>query len=129
MSGRPITCSTMFAEPTGTVDLLTTMAPGSRCDAISLAAASTYDRSAEPSALWGVGTHKKTNSAPATASTAESVKERLPAATPSATSSSSPASTIGMRPERNAASLDGSRSASTTRWPKCASVAAVGRPT
>ena len=30
MSGRPITCSTMLAEPTGTVDLLTTMAPGSR---------------------------------------------------------------------------------------------------
>ncbi len=41
MSERPITCSTMFAEPTGTVDLLTTMAPGSSDDAISLAAAST----------------------------------------------------------------------------------------
>ena len=41
MSARPITCSTMFADPTGTVDLLTTMAPGSSCDAISLAAAST----------------------------------------------------------------------------------------
>ena len=30
MSGRPITCSTMVAEPTGTVDLLTTMAPGTQ---------------------------------------------------------------------------------------------------
>ena len=40
-SGRPMTCSTMVAEPTGTVDLLTTMAPGSRWAAISLAAAST----------------------------------------------------------------------------------------
>ena len=27
MSGRPMTCSTRVAEPTGTVDLLTTMAP------------------------------------------------------------------------------------------------------
>ena len=63
MSGRPITCSTMFAEPTGTVDLLTTMAPGMSKEAISLAASSTKDRSAEPSALWGVGTHKKTNAA------------------------------------------------------------------
>ena len=54
----------MLAEPTGTVDLLTTMAPASSDDAISLAAASTKDRSAEPSALCGVGTHKNTNSAP-----------------------------------------------------------------
>ena len=41
MSGRPMTCSTRVAEPTGTVDLLTTMAPGSRAGPISLAAAST----------------------------------------------------------------------------------------
>ena len=41
MSGRPITCSTSVAEPTGTVDLLTTTQPGSRCAAMSLAAAST----------------------------------------------------------------------------------------
>ena len=40
-SERPITCSTMVAEPTGTVDLLTTMARGERCGPISLAAAST----------------------------------------------------------------------------------------
>ena len=66
---------------------------------------------------------------PATASAAEAVKRRLPAATPSATSSSSPISTIGIRPLRSAARRAGSRSASTTRWPKWASVAAVGRPT
>ncbi len=114
MSLRPITRSTMSAEPTGTVDLLTTMAPVCRWVAISLAAASTYDRSAEPLALCGVGTHKKTNSAPTTASTADWENERLPAATPLATSSSSSASTMGMRPERNAASLECSRSASTT---------------
>ena len=41
MSGRPMTCSTRVAEPTGTVDLLTTMAPCSRWGPISLAAAST----------------------------------------------------------------------------------------
>ena len=40
MSVRPMTCSTMFAEPTGTVDLLTTMAP-LQMGPISLAAAST----------------------------------------------------------------------------------------
>ncbi len=40
-SGRPMTCSTTVAEPTGTVDLLTTMVPGSRRRAISLAAPST----------------------------------------------------------------------------------------
>ena len=79
--------------------------------------------------LWGVGTQRKTNSAPATASTADSVNDRVPAATPPATRSSSPTSTIGMRPERKADSRVGSRSARTTVCPKWASVAAVGSPT
>ena len=37
MSGRPITCSTIVAEPTGTVDLLTTTEPDMRWGAISFA--------------------------------------------------------------------------------------------
>ena len=129
MSGRPITCSTMVAEPTGTVDLLTTMAPGTRCVAISLAASSTYERSADPSLLCGVDTQRKTNSAPATASTADWTKERFPASTAPVTMSASPVSTIGRRPARSVDNRLASRSASTTRCPKWASVAAVGRPT
>ena len=128
-SERPITCSTMVAEPTGTVDLLTTIEPDERCGPISLAAASTKERSADPSGLCGVATQRKTKRAPATASVAEPVKRSLPAATLPATRSSSPASTMGMRPRRSAASRAGSHSARTTEWPKWASVAAVGKPT
>ena len=76
MSSRPVTCSTSVAVPTGTVDLLTTTAPGTRAAAISSAAASTWERSAEPSSPWGVGTQRKTNSAPAAASAAEATKRR-----------------------------------------------------
>ena len=75
------------------------------------------------------GRTRRRRPAPSTASAAESVKESLPSATPPATSSSRPTSTIGMRPERSAASRVGSRSARTTECPKWARVAAVGRPT
>ena len=56
------------------------------------------------------------------------MNERLPAATPPATSSSSPASTMGMRPERNADNLTvpfGQNNAVA----EVGQVAAVGRPT
>ena len=50
-------------EPTGTVDLLMTTAPGRSTGAISRATASTYDMSAAPSSPSGVGTHRNTKSA------------------------------------------------------------------
>ena len=77
-SGRSRSCSTSRVEPTGTVDLLTTTAPCSRWGAISTATASRKLTSAAPSAPWGVGTHRNTNSAPRTASVAP-VHEREPA--------------------------------------------------
>src|SRR5215210_7268734 len=57
-SSRPSTSSTTRAEPTGTVDLLTTMHSGASNGPISAAAARMYDRSADPSSDWGVGTHR-----------------------------------------------------------------------
>ena len=57
-SGRLSTRSTTFVEPTGTVDLLTTIASLGSTSAMSRAAASMYDRSAPPSSPWGVGTHR-----------------------------------------------------------------------
>src|SRR6266508_427930 len=42
-SGRRSTRSTTFVDPTGTVDFVTTMAPGASTGAISRAAASIYD--------------------------------------------------------------------------------------
>jgi len=69
-SVRPSTRSTTRVEPTGTVDLLTITVPGARWGLISAATASTYERSADPSSPCGVGTHRKTNSAPVTAAAA-----------------------------------------------------------
>ena len=57
--GPPITWPTMVAEPTGTVDWLHHHHARLRRAAISLAAASTKDRSAEPSALCGVATTRR----------------------------------------------------------------------
>src|SRR5215471_16342039 len=57
-SSRPRTRSTAWVDPTGTVDLLTTTASDGRTGPISRAAAWMYDRSADPSSPWGVGTHR-----------------------------------------------------------------------
>src|SRR5262245_15669357 len=57
-SDRPRTRSTTLVDPTGTVDLLMTTASGCSASAIDAAAVSMYDRSAEPSGLCGVGTHR-----------------------------------------------------------------------
>ena len=95
MSARPVTRSTRVAVPTGTVDLLTTTAPGTRSGAISSAACSTARRSADPSSACGVGTHRKTKAAPRTASAAEATNRSDPASTPWRTSVASPFSTIG----------------------------------
>ncbi len=128
-SWRPSTRSTTRVDPTGTVDLLTMTVPAARWGAISVATDSTKVRSAEPSSPWGVGTHRKTNSAPVTAAVAPTTKRSLPASSPSPTSSSSCSSTIGTRPSWSRAMRAGSASPQVTRWPRRARVAAVGSPT
>ncbi len=128
-SWRPRTRSTTRVEPTGTVDLLTMIVPGNRWGPISSATASTKERSAEPSSPCGVGTHRKTNSAPSTASVAPTTNRSRPAAWPSRTSSSRWSSTMGTRPWSSMATLAGSASPQVTRWPRWARVAAVGSPT
>ena len=98
MSGRPVMPSTSELVPTGTVDLLTTIAPRHKAVRISRATARTWLRSAEPSSSWGVGTQRNTNCASATASTALEVTRSAPLARPSRKSSSSPCSTMGESP-------------------------------
>src|SRR5215213_1542395 len=57
-SARFRTRSTTLVEPTGTVDLLTTIDSYGSTSAISAHAACTYDRSADPSSPCGVGTQR-----------------------------------------------------------------------
>src|SRR5204862_3046694 len=57
-SSRCSASSTTCVEPTGTVDLFNTIDSGLSTGPISAAAAWMYDRSAEPSWAWGVGTHR-----------------------------------------------------------------------
>src|SRR6476619_4436475 len=54
---------TSRVDPTGIVDLLMTTAFSRSTGAISRVTSSTNERSAAPSSPWGVGTHRKTNSA------------------------------------------------------------------
>jgi hypothetical protein len=122
--------STSSPVPTGTVDLVTTTAPGCKCPAISFAAAWTYDRSAWPSPRReGVPTAMNTASAPGTASARSRVKVSLPAATLFATSSSRPGSKIGISPASSASTLPASLSTHVTSWPKSAKQAPETSPT
>ncbi len=114
-SARPTTRSTRPTVPTGTVDLLTMIAPSARCGAISAAAAVTLERSADPSSDCGVSTQRKTNSAPCTASAARCTARRRPVERPSFSISTRPCSTMGERPWDSASNRRSSRSAIVTR--------------
>ncbi len=113
-SSRCSTFSTAIVEPTGTVDLLTTTAPGLSTGAISRAACSMYDRSALPSSPCGVGTHRKTMSASVAAACEPSTNSIRPSVRASFTICSSPSSTIGMWPSLSMSTLRGSMSPHTT---------------
>ena len=128
-SGRRNTRSTTFVDPTGTVDLFTTIAPDPKTGSISAAAASTNDRSADPSASCGVGTHKNTNSASVAAVAAPTTNCSRPDASPSANNSPNPCSTTGGTPALNNSTRRASMSAHTTECPRCAKHTADVTPT
>ena len=94
---------------------------------ISLATGSTQVRSADPSAPWGVGTQRKTNSAPAPPLRAG---PRTAAAALDALGDqfAQPVLHDGRSPRCSVASLAGSRSAHTTWWPKWARRGRRGQP-
>ena len=78
--------------PTGTVLFVTTIAAGARCGAIASTTFQRAVRSAEPSALGGVPTARKTTSASAIAVAVSVVNRSRPARAFRSTSSSSPGS-------------------------------------
>jgi hypothetical protein len=92
ISLRPIMRSTATAEPTGTVDLFTTMEPSLMSGPISVATADINDISGAPSSRLGVGRQRKMNSASLTARDAPTTKCNLPEANPSLTISARPSS-------------------------------------
>ena len=128
-SSRPRAVATRAAVPTGTVDLVITMAPRRRWGPISSATVSTKLRSAWPSAPWGVGRHRKTMSDAATARPLSVRKASRPRSSPSRTTAVRPSSTMGTSPAESRSTRASDRSVQATWWPRWARHAARVRPT
>ena len=129
MSLRRNIRSTTKVEPTGTVDLFTTIASCSRTPEISVTASSSIEVSADPSSSWGVGTQRRRIPLTAPASAAPNTKERRPEASTLPSISSRPSSTMVGRPAESILILAASMSPARTVWPRCARHTAVVRPT
>ena len=128
-SGRCSSCSTIFVEPTGTVDLFTTTAPGCNKPARLLAAAWTNDKSALPSTPCGVGTQRNTTSAELAASVRSVVNRKLPFLMPASTNAGRPSSMIGISPAKIAFIRATLMSTHQTSCPRCEKQAALESPT
>ena len=97
-SDLPRVSSITAAEPTGTVDFVTTVASALKKGPISFETLSIKDVSAVPSSPCGVGKHKKMKSASETARSLLDVKNNLFDSTPIKSRSKRPSSTIGHIP-------------------------------
>ena len=127
---RPRTRSTTRVEPTGTVDLLTMTVPG-RQERADLGG-HRLDVGEVGRAVVALGGRHAQEHELGTLARPRWHRARTagcPAAWPSRTSSSRCSSTMGTSPRCSMATLAGSASPQVTRWPRWASVAAVGRPT
>ncbi len=111
---RPSIFPTVSAEPTGTVDLSTTIDSLLRCGPISVATALTKLMSDPPSRPSGVGRQRKMNSASSTAQVLSAPNARWPEARPVRMRSSRPSSKIGILPELSSSTRAVSRSLQRT---------------
>jgi hypothetical protein len=129
MSLRPITCSMIRVDPTGTVDALTTIVSGARWGPISAATASSDLRSEGPSGPSGPDTHRYTNSVSATASADPTLKRSRPRPMPSRSSAPSPTSRMGTSPPERRLIRSASMSVQVTSWPRWAKPTPMVMPT